>query len=344
VAAEERPANGSGPRGSKATACVVIGRNEGDRLRACLESLAGRVSRIVYVDSGSTDGSVELARSFGATVLDLDLSRPFTAARARNEGYRGLTRVAPETDFVQFVDGDCAVAEGWLEEARAFLESHPDFAVACGRRREKYPAHSIYNAICDIEWDSPVGEARACGGDAMMRCAAFDAVGGYDPSLIAGEEPELCVRLRKAGWRIMRLPVEMTAHDAAIERAGQWWTRTVRSGYAYAQGMHMHGRPPERHCVKPVRRVVFWTLCLPSVVMICFVPTGGLSALLLSAYFVSGARTFAATRRRGHGVRASAGYALACTVGRFAELQGVTRFLRDRWVGRQSKLIEYKVP
>jgi GT2 family glycosyltransferase len=323
---------------------VVIGRNEGERLRACLTSLTNRVGQVVYVDSGSTDGSVELARALGAAAVDLDLSRPFTAARARNEGYREVKRLTPDADFVQFVDGDCAVAEGWLEQALSFLQGHPEFAVACGRRREKHPEQTIFNAICDVEWDSPVGEARSCGGDAMMRCAAFDAVGGYDASLIAGEEPELCVRLRAAGWKIMRLPAEMTAHDAAIHRVAQWWKRTVRSGYAYAQGAHMHGRPPERHCVQPLRRIVLWTLVLPSAVLVGFAPTAGLSTLLLSAYGVSTVRTFAATLRRGHEAKASAAYALSCTVGRFAELQGVAQFLRDRWAGRQSKLIEYKVP
>jgi GT2 family glycosyltransferase len=325
-------------------ACVVIGRNEGDRLRACLSSLSGGAGQVVYVDSGSTDGSVELARELGARVVDLDLSRPFTAARARNEGYRELKRVAPDAQFVQFVDGDCSVAGGWLEQAASFLEANPEFGVACGRRREKHPEQSVYNAVCDVEWDTPIGEARACGGDAMMRCSAFDAVEGFDASLIAGEEPELCVRLRAAGWKIMRLPAEMTAHDAAIYRLGQWWKRTVRSGYAYAQGAHMHGRPPERHCVEPLRRIVMWTCALPATVLVLWLPTGGLSAFLLSAYGVSFARTFAATLRRGHDTKTSVAYALSCTVGRFAELQGVGRFLRDRWVGRQSKLIEYKVP
>jgi GT2 family glycosyltransferase len=332
------------PAAARAIACVVIGRNEGERLRACLTSLRHGAGKVVYVDSGSTDGSVRLAEELGAVVVNLDLSRPFTAARARNEGYRELRRAAPAAGFVQFVDGDCAVAEGWLERAREFLDAHPEFAVACGRRREKHPEASIYNAICDVEWQTPVGEARACGGDAMMRCSAFDAAGGFDASLIAGEEPELCVRLRALGFKIMRLDAEMTAHDADMHRLGQWWKRTVRSGYAYAQGVHMHGRPPERHCVKPVRRIVAWTLILPATVLIGFVPTNGTSTLLLSAYGVSVVRTFVATLRRGHGARTAAAYALSCTVGRFAELQGVAQFLRDRWVGRQSKLIEYKVP
>src|SRR5947207_307333 len=57
---------------------VVIGRNEGDRLRTCLSAVAGRNLPVVYVDSGSTDGSVATARGLGADVVALDLTTPFT--------------------------------------------------------------------------------------------------------------------------------------------------------------------------------------------------------------------------------------------------------------------------
>ena len=148
---------------------VAIGRNEGEQMRRCLESVMGRGLVIVYVDSGSVDGSVELARSLGADVVELDLSRPFTAARARNEGFERLCQIAPQVRFVQFVDGDCAVANGWLEKARGVLEKKPDVGVVCGRRRERFPDQTVYNRLADLEWDSPVGESKACGGDAMMR-------------------------------------------------------------------------------------------------------------------------------------------------------------------------------
>src|SRR4051812_21398157 len=186
------------PRSGRAApiGAVVIGRNEGERLRRCLESVVGRVRQVVYVDSGSSDGSIALAVALGVEVLRLDLRQPFTAARARNAGFARLGDCGQELRYVQFVDGDCEVVGGWFEKARAFLEDHPEVAVVCGRRRERHPEHSVYNMLCDIEWDTPVGEAKACGGDALMRCDAFRQVNGYRPDLIAGEEPDLCVRLR----------------------------------------------------------------------------------------------------------------------------------------------------
>ncbi|MEM9139196.1 MAG: glycosyltransferase, partial [Pseudomonadota bacterium] len=208
-----------------AVGAVIIGRNEGARLIRCLASV-GSAACMVYVDSGSTDGSVQAAREAGAEVVELDMDMPFTAARARNAGLARLREIGA-FDYVQFIDGDCELQPGWIALALAFLEEHPDVAVACGRRRERFPEASVYNRLCDHEWDTPVGEAKACGGDALMRMTALAAVGGYRDDLIAGEEPELCVRLRAAGWRVWRLDAEMTLHDADMHRFGQWWRRTA---------------------------------------------------------------------------------------------------------------------
>lgn len=328
---------------SRVAGCVAIGRNEGARLERCLKSILGRVGQVVYVDSGSTDGSVELARGLGARVLELEMTQPFTAARARNGGYRLLRELLPDLEFVQFVDGDCAVAEGWFETAAKHLANHPRVAVVGGRRREQFPEASVFNELCDIEWDSgPAGPARACGGDSMMRCAAFDEVGGFDLDLIAGEEPELCIRLRQKGWQVERLAAEMTLHDAAMHRFSQWWRRCVRAGHAYAEGARMHGAPPERHYVPHRRRAVFWGGALPAVLLLSFVPTSGISSLLAGAYFVSAWRSYAAARRRGRGMRSAAVYGVFATLAKFAELQGVLRYERGRRSGRRSAIIEYK--
>ena len=269
---------------------VAIGRNEGERLRRCLASLAGTVTRIVYVDSGSTDGSVEMARGLGAEVVELDRAVPFTAARARNAGLARLVQVAPDLSLVQFVDGDCEVAAGWIDAAMGSLREQPAVAVVCGRRRERDPGASPFNRLCDMEWDTPLGFADACGGDALMRVEPVRAAGGYDESLIAGEEPDLCLRLRRGGWRILRIDAEMTLHDAAMTRVRQWWRRTMRGGYAYAEGAARHGGGPERYWVREVRSNWLWGLALPVGALALAVPTGGWSLLAGGGYLVLGFR------------------------------------------------------
>lgn len=321
---------------------VVIGRNEGQRLHQCLLSVIGKVARIVYVDSGSTDGSIELARSIGVDVVELDMSTPFTAARARNTGFAHLLQTDAQIKFVQFVDGDCEVVEGWLERAQSELEAQPNVAVVCGRRRERFPEQSIYNLLCDIEWDTPVGEAKACGGDSMMRTEAFVQVGGFNPDLIAGEEPELCVRLRQKGWKIFRLDAEMTLHDAQMTRFGQWWKRTLRAGHAYAEGAWLHGKSPERHWVKESRSIWLWGLVIPLLALGMAWPTRGLSLLLLGGYPLVTYRIYRYMQPQGYKSKDAALYALSCVLSKFPQLVGQIQFHLNRLLGRRRSLVEYK--
>ncbi|MEL6875209.1 MAG: glycosyltransferase family A protein, partial [Pseudomonadota bacterium] len=154
--------------GAPRTAVVIIGRNEGNRLIRCLESLQPSGAPMVYVDSASSDGSPKAASARGALVHALDLDKPFTAARARNEGVEKLGTLEAQPQYVLFVDGDCEVETGWIDAAVRFLDDRPDVAAVCGRRRERYPEASVYNQLCDHEWNTPVGEAAACGGDSLM--------------------------------------------------------------------------------------------------------------------------------------------------------------------------------
>lgn len=315
-------------------AVVAIGRNEGARLLSCLASLKGRAEPVVYVDSGSDDGSVAAARAAGALVVELDLSRPFTAARARNAGYAKLRDAAPDGAYVQFIDGDCELDPNWFDTATAALAADPDLAVVCGRRREKFPEATLWNRITDDEWNSPVGPARACGGDALMRRAAVNAVDGFREDLIAGEEPEMCFRMRARGWKILRIDAEMTLHDADMTRFSQWWQRSRRAGHTYAEGVALHGRSPERYKRTELRRTLLWGGVLPAVTVL---GAGLISPLLLVlglAYPLQVLRL----RLRGR-PWADAGLLV---LGKFAELQGALGYWRGRLAGRRHTLIEYK--
>ena len=327
-----------GPRGGTARiGAVAIGRNEGERLKRCLESLTGTVA--VYVDSGSTDESAKLALQSGTEVVDLDMHIPFTAARARNAGFRKLQEVAPDLPYVQFVDGDCELAADWLLSAATFLEGHSDVGAVCGRRRERFPERSIYNWLCDREWEGPAGEVRACGGDVMIRASALTAVGGYRNDVIAGEEPELCVRLRSAGWRIWRLENEMTLHDAAMTHFIQWWRRALRAGYAFAQGAYLHGAPPERHFVWESQRAWIWGVWLPLACLavgLIFPPWGW------AAWSIYPLQVLRQTIRNAGSLRQRATLAFFQTLARFPEALGQIKFMRNRLSGRQAQLIEYK--
>jgi GT2 family glycosyltransferase len=332
---------------------VVIGRNEGERLRRCLLSLAevGPDLLAVYVDSGSTDASVELARSMGVEVVELDLSRPFSAARARNAGFERLKAVSPSIRYAMFLDGDCEVAAGWLDRARAEFEAKADAAVVCGRRRELFPEASIYNRLADLEWDTPVGEALACGGDSLVRAEAFEGVGGFDPTAAAGEEPELCQRLRRKGWTIWRIDAEMTRHDLGMTRFRQWWRRQYRSGY---NGLDILSRFPGRDQLfaNDLRRSRRWGIGWPLGV-IAFGLIGGLIGGLVVGLIVASLAALTLVlqilrlafkiRKRVDSFRTALAYGVLTMAAKWANLAGQAGYRLDQRRGKMARLIEYKV-
>lgn len=320
-------------------AVVVIGRNEGARLLACFQSLLIHTQHIIYVDSGSTDQSVFHAAQRGIDVVALDMSIPFTAARARNAGLNRLQQCYPDCTWVQFIDGDCQIAPNWLHDAVDFLNTHDHVAIACGRLREMYPERSIYNWMCDREWDTPIGIAKACGGIALTRVSAIMAVHGFNEQLIAGEEPELCVRLRQAGWLIWRIDAEMAKHDAAMHRFSQWWKRTKRGGYAFAQGADMHGQAPELHWVAERNRARVWAGLIPVLLLLAlFIKP----CVALGFCLIYPLQIVRLSLKSAYPYKNALPQAFFQVLGKFAEMAGQLTFLWRKYVSRTVALIEYK--
>lgn len=318
---------------------VVIGRNEGERLRRCLASGVRESGHLLYVDSGSADGSPALAKSLGVDTLELDPGKPFSAARARNEGIAWLCARAPGLSYVQIVDGDCELHAGWLKCAAEFFDAHPDIAVVSGRLRERNPGASVYNLVCSLQWELPTGEVGNCGGIAMLRVSAFQQAGGFRVDLIAGEEPELCLRLLRGGWRIWRLTQEMAVHDSAMSRFDQWWLRELRNGHAYAEGVALHGAPPERHYFRELRSTLLWGVLLPLVALALSVCFGRWGASVLIAYPVQVVRL---ALRGERAARENWTCALFILMSKFPAALGVLRYHVRRLLGQQSRLIDYK--
>jgi len=328
-------------------AAVIIGRNEGERLRLCLQSVLAQCVNVVYVDSGSTDGSVALAQSLGARVVQLDTSIPFTAARARNAGLDLLlqpTDQHPTTPlYVQFIDGDCELNLGFIAAASAELDSNPTLAAVAGRLRERYPENSLYNKLCDIEWNTPIGETTWCGGVSLMRISALQQVNAFNPALIAGEEPELCFRLREKGWKIRRIDFEMALHDAAITRFGQWWNRSRRAGYSYGLGHHLHGKSPEKYCRREVRRIWIWGVALPAIALLAIPFTNGLSIFLIPlGLVILFLRLLGWVSTLGLHAHDARNLAFFTALAKLPEAHGLLTYHYRKLRKRQPAIIEYK--
>lgn len=318
-------------------AIVVIGRNEGARLGECIASLDGSSRNIIYVDSGSTDDSVARAKEAGLAVIELDETRPFTAARARNAGFADLMKnCAPR--FVQFVDGDCAIAPGWIDTGAAFLKETPRAAAAFGAIAERRPEASLFNRMIDREWRGSPGEALYCGGIAMMRAQSFDAAGGFREDLIAGEEPELCVRLRQTGATIHRLDAPMASHDADMKSLRQWLTRARRAGHAFAEVSTLHRRSPVGIWRRETIRPIAWTGFAAAALLL-----GAFShALFFLALLIIPAQIARMAQREQPTTRDSYTHAGMMMLQKPWEAAGVIQFWVRRLLGGRSELIEYR--
>jgi len=339
---------------------VVIGRNEGERLKRCLASiLAQHQGPVVYVDSGSSDGSVEHAQSVAVEVVDLDMAQPFTMARGRNAGLNYLIKQYPACQFVQFVDGDCEVAGGWIGLGLQFLDQHPNYAGVCGNRNERYPEATLYNQLIAMEWQGSAGEADACGGDAIYRIASFRQAGPFNETMIAGEEADLCLRLRYQGWQLMRLNSPMTIHDANMQRFAQWWCRSVRCGHAYAQGYDLHRRDKANgklhYRQKALLSTLIYGVIFPALLVLLLVihlmltlsQTGSLfllmaELLVISFYVRIGQRAMLAKPDPQNSSRQRFLYAFFIVLGKLPEVQGVLKYWLNRIRGKASKIIEYR--
>jgi len=333
----------------KSVGVVVIGRNEGDRLRRCLGSISSDKNMVVYVDSGSTDNSVNVACEYGASIVSLDMATPFSAARARNEGYDELKQMVLNLEFVQFIDGDCELMPSWLGEAANELIKNTDIAIVAGRLNEKNPSASIYNRLADLEWNfHGAGEVDAVGGIFMVRSTAFDQVGGFDSSVTAGEEPELCQRLRNKEWKIIRLDSNMAWHDLAMTRFKQWWKRQVRGGYG---GLDVATRFGLSSFKRNSYRARFWTLWLIVIVAIVAANLGydlsiGVQLACIIIAFLWPLQLFRITLntlKRGWSFFLSLQYAWFTMLSFWPQMVGQIHYLADMKQSGNVRLNEYKM-
>ena len=324
---------------------VVIGRNEGGRLSKCLESVgamdfAAEYVEVIYVDSASTDDSIERASTFGARVIAVNPERP-CAAVGRNAGWR-----AARAAIILFLDGDTMLASDFVNHA------YPEFddvnvAVVFGSRREIHTNRSIYNRVLDLDWIAPPGVAEFCGGDAMVRREVLDRVGGYDEQLIAAEDTELCSRIRALGYKIISLDRRMVGHDLAITHFSQYWRRAIRTGYAYGEvadrfqpnDSPVWYRQARRNRVQGAAMVAIVVgLPMLSAVIRSILPV----ALAIATIAALSLRTAVRTRWNGADLKTRLLHGLHSHLIQIPLCLGQLRYQRDRILRRTAELIEYK--
>ncbi len=327
---------------------IVIGRNEGARLIACIKSVTRPDTRVVYVDSQSSDDSVANARAAGAVAIELKEGK-LTAARGRQTGLDWFKEHHPDLEWIQFVDGDCIVDTQWFEHAETCLQSDAKIAGVSGRRFEEDLAGSIYHRMTDIEWNTPAGPVDYFGGDSFVRASAIRSVGGWSVDLIAGEEPELCFRLGQAGWKMHRLDVTMAGHDIQIYSFGAFARRYLRSGHAYAEVGWRHRHGHGKKWWKRARGMFLQGIVLPLMIVAALVSSAWLGAwglviagILMLPFLWWGGRTYQWCRGRNVDRGLAMAYALCTVASKPYGGRGVLRFFWGQLSGSRSNIIEYQ--
>jgi glycosyltransferase involved in cell wall biosynthesis len=303
--------------------------------------LPSTAAHIVYVDSGSTDGSPDIARNHGADVIELDSSAGHSAARARASGFARLLAAAPNVEFVQFIDGDCTLDAGWLPRAVTALDADEKLAAVWGWRDERHPDASPYNRICQIEWHHPpAGATRHFGGDVLVRVSAYRAAGGYDANVVSSEDHELSLRIASAGGMIRRLDAPETLHDSRIMRVGQWWRKCCRKGVGYVQVWQRHRRSEE---LGAMLREAFWSAIIPIAALAAAWPTRGWSLLLFTLYPMRILRiAWRHKRRAGATWREGLIWGTHCVATAWPYLGGIVTTLARSLFRKPVKLVEYR--
>ena len=323
---------------------VVIGRNEGQRLLLSLQSMQSSRCPIVYVDSGSSDNSVEIARPLVSCLHQLDPQTPFSAARARNEGFEQLMALFPTLQFIQFVDGDCVICEGWLAAAAAAMQQDNKRAAIVGHLQELNPELSVYNRMCAMEWRSPAGDLTnfgALGGISMIRADVFKQLGGFKANVIAGEDSEFGVRLSLAGYKVTKIDHLMAIHDANMTTFQQWWKRAVRGGHAIGQRSDLNGNTVAQDCVKERKSTLVWGVFLPILALFLLIFAGPWSLLILFAYVFLAAKVYFYRRKQGENSRDALTYAQYMPFVKMANGLGLLKFYVNK-TKHSYEIIEYK--
>jgi GT2 family glycosyltransferase len=315
---------------------ILIGRNEGARLPRAITAFAGKARRIVYVDSGSRDDSVARARALGAIIVQLDPARPFTAARARNEGFAALgEHPAP---FVHFMDGDCIVEPGWPDKALQFLAKTPKAALVHGHSQEEAPDASIYNWMTHLEWQMTPGPEASGFGVFMARSDVIAKAGGFRETMIAAEDDELFFRIRALGWQTWCLAEPMCRHDVNLNRFAPWFRRMIRAGHSFEELAFLHKGAARAQR----RRALVWGAILPVLALALLAIWPVLALAVAGMYVASMLRMAFRLRAKGLDWSHASKAAALLMSSKFANFYGMGKYWLRRLRRSDAKIIEYK--
>lgn len=214
---------------------VIIGLNASVHIQSCIESVFAcnypqEQIEIIYVDGGSSDQSVALAKVYDQVkVIELNSDRP-SPGKGRNVGLSYASH-----NYVQFLDSDTQLDSNWLAQAVGILKNS-EIASVSGNLDEVFPEKNFYHRVANLEWCNKTyeGYSQTFGGIVLVKKNLVEELGGYDENTHVGEDPDLSFRMHLKGYRHYELAIPMVEHDINMTSFKRYMKRCIRSGYGYA--------------------------------------------------------------------------------------------------------------
>ncbi len=230
-------------------AVVVIARNEERHIANCLGALTIALrgfphTRVIVVDSHSTDNTVKIAHTFPVEIYRYQ-GPPFSAAAGRTVGFSYA-----RSEYVLFIDGDCCIEPGWLEQGLSALESTLSAGVVYGERREVFE-----NTAEDAIRAAPKASEYGLGGNGLYRSEVVRRAGGFNPFLPADEEAELLARIKALGFSELAIPHLMFTHYTPPKTTILGYLGRVRRGLARGLGQTLRATLGQKLFLYHARRL-----------------------------------------------------------------------------------------
>lgn len=213
----------------KSITVIVVNWNNRDLLRECLFSLRRQTYKnfhVIVVDNGSIDGSIQMLDSeFGGFAYLIKNARNFGFCRAVNQGIR-----ASKSDYVALLNNDAEAHPSWLEEMTRAIDRADDVGM-CAAKIMKYDPPNVIDKVGHLMYPDGQNRGRGTGQvdrgqydtdeeaffpdgcAALYRRSVFETAGMFDEDFFAyGDDAEMGLRARLAGWRTVYAPKAVVYH------------------------------------------------------------------------------------------------------------------------------------
>lgn len=211
---------------------IIITRNEEKNIAACIESVLRACktlekTEVILVDSASSDSTIKIAAQYPIKIIQISPLSHLSASAGRHTGF-----MHAKGKFIQFVDGDMTLYDNWFECSLKYFNDEK-IAGITGLTINSFDVNKNQNM--EEEKNTKIlknHETNILFGAALYKYEVLKKIGGYNPYLFGNEEAELSFRIRRAGYKLLKLPEKMAIHHGRkIPLINEFMIRLQRKYY-----------------------------------------------------------------------------------------------------------------